>query len=132
VLAFAGLGVATYLSVTHATGQPIACSGVGDCGYVNSSAYAKVAGVPVAALGAAAYATLFVLAAGVLLMHWRSWLLAAWGIALASFAFSLYLTYVELFVLEAICVWCVASASIATALFLALTGVLFAEPSRDT
>jgi uncharacterized membrane protein len=61
VLAFAGLGVATYLSVTHATGQPIACSGVGDCGYVNSSEYAKVAGVPVAALGAAAYACVDVL-----------------------------------------------------------------------
>jgi uncharacterized membrane protein len=48
-------------------------------------------------------------------------LLGAWGVALASFAFSLYLTYIELWVLEAICVYCVASASVATALFAALS-----------
>jgi uncharacterized membrane protein len=131
VLALGGLGVAIYLSVTHATGQPVACTGIGDCNYVNGSEYSKVSGVPVATLGAGAYVTIFTFATGALLMRWRSWLLAAWSIAFASFAFSLYLTYIELFVLEAICVWCVASASIATALFLALTGVLCAEPPHD-
>jgi uncharacterized membrane protein len=84
-----------------------------------------VAGVPVAALGAAAY--LGMLGTVVASWWWRSvaWLAAAWGIVLASALFSLYLTYIELFVLEAICTWCVASALIVGALFVVLTAALW-------
>jgi uncharacterized membrane protein len=120
-LAMGGFGVAAYLAVTHLGDQPIACNGLGDCNYVNSSEYAKVAGVPVSLLGAGAYAVI----AALTLMAWRArsfeLLLAAWGMALASFAFSAYLTWIELRVLEAICIYCVASAVIITALFAALT-----------
>jgi uncharacterized membrane protein len=126
-LALAGVGVALYLSVVHYAHQPIACNGIGECEYVNSSEYAKVAGIPVAVLGALSYGLIAALA-----ILWRvrndaTLLLSAWGIALASFGFSLYLTYVELEVLEAICVYCVASASIVSALFLTLSALVWLQ-----
>jgi uncharacterized membrane protein len=126
-LAATGLAVASYLAMTHAAGEPIVCGGVGDCNYVNSSEYADVAGVPVSVLGAISYAVMLALVLGVLARGWQSWLLAAWGVATASFAFSAYLTYIELFVIDAICAWCVASAAIATALFVSLSVALWAK-----
>lgn len=57
-------------------------------------------------------------------------LLAAWGVALASFGFSMYLTYIELAVLDAICVYCVGSASIMTALFVVLSACVGTEWGR--
>jgi uncharacterized membrane protein len=126
-LAAAGLGVAGYLTVVHFAHQPIVCNGIGDCAYVNSSAYADLAGVPVAVLGAGGYGTMLVLACAYAVRRTFEVLLAAWSVAAASFAFSMYLTYIELEVLEAICVWCVASACIATALFAMLSLVVAAR-----
>jgi uncharacterized membrane protein len=127
LLALAGLGVATYLTTAHYAGQPIVCSGVGQCELVNSSKYAKLAGVPVALLGVVAYASML----GLIIVAWARGaqiaLLAAWGIALASCAFSAYLTYIELFVIDAICAWCVASAVIMTLLFGALSAVAWKD-----
>ncbi|HET6615732.1 MAG TPA: vitamin K epoxide reductase family protein [Dehalococcoidia bacterium] len=124
-LATAGLGIALYLTVVHYGDQPIACNGIGDCEYVNSSEYAKLLGIPVALIGAAAYATMLAGSIAAWLRRDALLLLAAWGVALASFAFSIYLTYIELEVLEAICVYCVASASVMTALFAALSAAVW-------
>lgn len=119
-ICLAGLGVATYLTTVHYAGQPIACGGVGDCEYVNSTKYSELFGVPVALLGALAYATMFVTIAAALVRKQEAPLTGAWGIAAASFAFSMYLTYIELRVIDAICVYCVVSASLMTALFVLL------------
>jgi uncharacterized membrane protein len=131
VMAFAlsvlGVGVATYLTVVHYAHQPIACNGIGDCEYVNSSEYAKVAGVPVALMGTASYATLAALIAIAWLRQDSMLLLVAWAVALASFAFSMYLTWIELEVLEAICVYCVVSAFTMTALFASLTAIVWTK-----
>lgn len=121
VLALVGLGVAGYLTVVHYTHQQIACNGIGDCEYVNNSNYAEVAGMPVALLGAAAYAVMCLLVVAYAISRVPGLLQVAWGVALASFAFSMYLTGIELWVLEAICVYCVASASVMTALFAMLS-----------
>lgn len=123
VLTLSGLGVASYLTFVHYAHQPIACNGIGDCEYVNSSEYAKVMGVPVALLGAVSYATIAMLVVVAYLRRDAVLLVAAWGVALASFAFSMYLTYIELRVLEAICVYCVVSASIITVLFADLSAL---------
>jgi uncharacterized membrane protein len=125
VLAALGAAIAAYLTVTHYGDQPIACNGLGDCEYVNSSEYAKLLGAPVALVGVGAYATMLLASVGALLRREPSLLLVAWGVALASFAFSMYLTYIELRVLEAICVYCVASASVATALFVVLSAAVW-------
>ena len=55
LLGLAGFGIGSYLTIAHWGHQPIACGGVGDCGYVNSSEYATVGGVPVSGLGALLY-----------------------------------------------------------------------------
>jgi uncharacterized membrane protein len=125
VLALAGLGIATYLTVVHFAHQPIACNGLGDCAYVNSSEYAKLAGVPVALIGAVAYASMLLLVVVAWLRRDGTALLLAWGIGLASLAFSAYLTYIELYVIDAICVYCVASALVMMALFAALSGAMW-------
>ncbi len=85
---------------------------------MQGSAYADVAGVPVALLGLGMYAGLAALYAMRRLGPWRSdpaaepRVLPTWcfALALSGVLFSVYLTYVELFVIDAICVWCVTSA----------------------
>jgi uncharacterized membrane protein len=127
LLALVGLLVATYLWLYKigAIGQ-LQC-GTGSCEYVQASRFAELLGVPVALYGVAGYGLL--LGVGLLGLQPRfaadrrvTALLAA--LATAGFAFTLYLTAIELFVLRAVCRWCVASAAIMTALWvLAVTGL---------
>lgn len=112
-LALLGLAISTYLVTTHYGKQPIACAGVGDCTAVNSSSYANVGGVPVSLLGIGLYAGLASLG-----YYWSlrprddGRVIAYWGLALSGAGYAVYLTYIEIAVLHAICVWCVASATI--------------------
>lgn len=124
-LTLAGAGIASYLTTVHYAGQPIVCSGIGDCELVNQSKYASLAGVPVALLGGLAYAAMLALIGGAWLRRSGTLLAAAWGVALAGSAFSMYLTYVELYVLDAICIYCVGSASIMTALLVLLSACVW-------
>jgi uncharacterized membrane protein len=112
VLAVAGLGVAGYLTYVHYAGLHPVCVASGGCETVQSSHYAKLAGVPVPLLGLIGYAAILLS----LLVRGESGRLATAGLALVGFGFSLYLTYLELFVIKAICQWCVASAVLLTAL----------------
>lgn len=121
VLAVVGIGIAAYLTVVHFADQPIVCSSIGDCEKVNSSRYAKLAGVPVAVLGLISYVTMLVFILGGLVRRDAMLVAGAWGVALASFGFSMYLTYIELNVLNAICVWCVSSATVLTTMLVALS-----------
>ena len=121
VLAVAGMGVAAYLTYTHWADKVVACGGLGRCEAVQQSEYSAIGGVPVALLGGLAAAALLAIALGrlaglALAVEWAS--LATLGLTTASVAFAAYLTYVELFVLEAICIYCVALASIFTASWL--------------
>ena len=125
LLAVVGIGIAAYLTTVHFADQPIVCSGIGDCEKVNSSRYAKLAGVPVAVLGLMSYVTMLVLALGALVRRDAMLAAVAWGIALAGFGFSMYLTYIEVEVLDAICIWCVASATVVTAMLVALSACVW-------
>jgi uncharacterized membrane protein len=121
VLAVAGMGVAAYLTYTHWADKVVACGSLGRCEAVQQSDYSTIAGVPVALLGGLAAATLLVIALSrlgglPLAVEWAS--LATLALTTASVAFAAYLTYVELFVLDAICVYCVALASIFAASWL--------------
>ncbi|HWO93803.1 MAG TPA: vitamin K epoxide reductase family protein, partial [Dehalococcoidia bacterium] len=107
-----------YLTQLHYEGSEALCRGVGSCAEVNDSEYATVGPLPVALLGFTAYATMLAIAVAA---HLRPagapvFALAAFGIALTGAGYSGYLTYVELFVIEAICPWCVVSAVVMTAL----------------
>lgn len=93
--------------------------GTGSCEYVQTSAYGRFLGFPVASYGVLGYGAIFAVALLGLQPRWLghpgpSRLVA--GFAGVGFLFTLYLTYVELFVLQAICRYCVASAVIITAI----------------
>jgi uncharacterized membrane protein len=107
-LAILGIGVAGYLTYVHYDGIEPVCGLGGDCEKVQTSEYAKLAGVPVALLGLVGY----VLMLGSLVVDGEQGRLAALVLALSGFGFSAYLTYRELFTIDAICPWCVASAVI--------------------
>jgi uncharacterized membrane protein len=106
-LAAIGAAIAGYLTWVHfAALQSFCVGGGGGCERVQSSRYAELAGVPVAVLGLAGYLAIVAsLAASD--ARGRS---ATVFLALVGAAFSIYLTYLELAVIGAICQWCVASA----------------------
>jgi uncharacterized membrane protein len=113
VLTLAGIGVAAYLTYIHYAGlQPFCAGGSHGCERVQSSSYASVGGLPVALLGLAGYVAIAV----ALVAPGERARLAATALAVSGFGFSAYLTYLELFVIDAICQWCVASAVILTLL----------------
>jgi uncharacterized membrane protein len=114
-LAVAGLGVcvAGYLTYVHYAGLEPFCAGGGHgCERVQSSSYAKLGGIPVAVLGLGGYLAI----AAALLAPGERARLAAAALAVVGAGFSGYLTYLELFVIDAICQWCVASAVLLTLL----------------
>jgi uncharacterized membrane protein len=125
VLAGLGLAIAAYLTYVHYRGLHPLCFAHGGCEQVQTSSYAKLAGVPVATIGLVGYAA--ILAA--LLARGEAALFAVVALTVGGWAFSAYLTYRELFTIHAICQWCVGSAVIMTALAtLAVVRFLRAEP----
>jgi uncharacterized membrane protein len=110
-----GIGVASYIAIVESSGGTPAClAGGGGCGTVAKSSYSHVAGVNIAVFGTVAYAGLFLTAFFVNDLARFS----GFAIALGGFGYSIYLTYLEIFRIEAICQWCVASAVLMTVLFL--------------
>jgi len=115
LIAFVGLGVASYLTYVHYSGITVLCTGSGNpCETVQTSVYSKLAGIPVALLGLIGYVSILI---SLLLPERESTRLATLGIAAVGFGFSAYLTGRELFSIHAICEWCVSSACLMTILF---------------
>jgi uncharacterized membrane protein len=111
LVAAAGLGVAGYLTFVHYQGSaPVCLAGGHGCERVQSSDYAELVGFPVAAWGLGFYAAVLASAS----LRGDAGRAGGFALGLVGFGFSLYLTYLELFVIEAICQWCVASAALAT------------------
>ena len=120
LLALVGLLVATYLWLYKIGVLGELQCGTGSCEAVQASRYAELFGIPVAFYGVAGYATLMALGLAGLQPRFagdrRAVVLLA-TLATVGFAFSLYLTAIELFVLHEICRWCVVSAVIMTAIW---------------
>ena len=116
-LAVVGIGIAGYLTYVHYADLKPLCLASGGCETVQSSQYAKLAGIPVAAIGLVGY--VLILASSWIRGELGKFLGA--GLGLVGFGFSAYLTYRELFTIDAICQWCVASAILMT--LLAILGV---------
>lgn len=113
-LATLGIAVAAYIAIAEADGGAPAClAGGGGCETVAASAHSELAGISVALLGVFGY----VLLLGAALLRGDAARMAGFGLALVGFGYSVYLTYLEFFVIDAICQWCVASAVLMTALF---------------
>ena len=115
LLALVGLADALYLTIEHVTGQSVRCTIISGCSAVLSSPYAVVAGIPLAALGAAAYFTVFSLAILTLFGYPRVALVLS-AIVITMFAISVWLMYLQAFVIREFCQYCLLSALITTAL----------------
>ena len=103
-LALLGLAISIYLTYVHYAGIEPVCSTISNCERVQTSEYADLAGIPVAVLGIAGYAAIL------LSLRMRADVTAL--LSYLAVAFSAYLTWAELFKIDAICQWCVASAII--------------------
>lgn len=117
LLALLGLGDAVYLTVQHFLGNSLRCTITSGCSEVLGSSYATVAGYPLAALGAVAYFTAFSLATLAAFGYARARGLLALLVA-SMFLVTLWLLYVQAYVLYAFCQYCLLSAAITTALAL--------------
>jgi uncharacterized membrane protein len=127
-LALAGLAVAVYLSYVETQMVAAVCGPVGDCNTVQSSVYSRLFGlIPIGVIGAAGYVA--ILTAWVVNKRSQGALATAAASAVFGFSFfgvlfSLYLTYLEPFVIRAVCIWCLTSAVIITLLMLLSLGPL--------
>lgn len=109
VLSLLGVAIAGYLTYIHYRGVDPVCT-FGGCERVQNSEYAQLAGVPVPVIGLVGYGGIL----GSLLVRGELARLATAAMSYIGFAFSMYLTYREIFTIRAICQWCVASAIVMT------------------
>jgi uncharacterized membrane protein len=113
LLAVVGICIALYLTLYKMGVIGVLSCSIGSCETVNTSEWSMLLGIPIAAWGLAAYVALLVLAiAGSGEAREESVMIARMLVALAAWSvlFSAWLTYLELFVIHAICIWCVTSA----------------------
>ena len=129
-LSLVGLAIALYLTYVETRAIPAICGPVGDCNTVQSSPYASLFGfLPVALAGVAGFLAILAL---LFYTRFNSGRLASlaplgiFGFAIFGSLFSAYLTYMELFVIEAVCSWCLSTAVIMTLLML-----INLEPARQ-
>ena len=109
--------------------------GSGSCEFVQTSRYGVLLGVPVAFYGVVGYALIFAVAIaglqpGQVERRWPILTLAA--LAAGGFLFTLYLTAIELFVLHAICRWCVGSAVVMTLIAAVAISAAVSSPETRT
>jgi len=116
ILAVLGLLVSIYLTFKTYDPSSVTCSIGGGCEVVLSSPYAKIFHIPVSVMGIAWYVVQLGLIYTIFIMKraaTNKWLLPIW--AVVGFGFSLYLLYLEAFVINAYCTWCLVSLAIVTA-----------------
>lgn len=133
LLASLGLAIGAYLSYVAFSHSELMCGPVGDCASVQASPYAKLFGLPMASWGIVYYLSIWLLWLGQRRAAWQRpaslLLLAA---SLFGAAFSIYLTSLELFVIHAVCVWCLGSALLTLLIMLLVSWRLTApRPALD-
>lgn len=116
-----GILVAGYLTYVELTDSEVLCKGVGGCDVVQNSRYAEIMGVPVALIGLLGYSAILSLllieeaASSSRLAEFSPILI--FGLSLIGILYSAYLTYIEFFVIRAVCPYCVASALLMAGIF---------------
>jgi len=131
VISLIGLGVSIYLAYVEINQVAAVCGPIGHCNLVQSSEYARLIGVPIAVWGILNYVTLVGLWT---VQKYSTGSLASLSIlglvvlTIWSTLFSIYLTVLEIFVIQAVCMWCVTSAIISTALMLLVLIPVTASP----
>ncbi len=116
-MAALGTAISTYLVWVHYSGSLALCIGVGGCEAVQTSRYSMIGPVPVAAIGLAGFLLLLGIALARVASPRPELDVALFAVSLAATLYVVYLTYIEIFVLGAICPWCVSVALCAIAIF---------------
>ena len=130
VVAAIGTLVSAYLTWVHYSGNLALCIGVGGCEAVQNSRFSVVGPVPIALIGLAGFIAMLAVALLRLRDDAPAWSdTALFGLSLAATLYVAYLTYIELFVLGAVCPWCVMVA-VCAAVVLALVSVDLFRPQR--
>ena len=117
-VSFVGFVDAAYLTVQHYFGTVVPCALTGGCETVLTSPYAVVGGIPVALTGALYYLALFFGAILYLSNNNRNTACLLSWLTFTGLGVSLYLVYLQVFVIEAICLYCMASAIFSASLFI--------------
>lgn len=133
LLGLIGLGIAGYLTYVHYNQDALVCT-TGGCETVQQSEFSAIFGIPIAILGVLMFATVTLLAVA----RWRGIgpipsdiaTMASWTMLLIGLLYYGYLTYIEIFELEAICQWCVGSSIVALLIFV-LESLLLVDEFRD-
>jgi uncharacterized membrane protein len=120
----AGVGIAGYLTWAHYSGATVACVRGGGCETVQHSSYAEIAGVPVALLGLVSYTAVALLVA----VDSENARLAAATLAFVGVLFSAYLLALQLFVIDAVCIWCLANDVVIAPALALVTGLRLRGP----
>jgi uncharacterized membrane protein len=129
-LVIVGLLVSIYMTVYKLTSNNSMCLGSGDCSTVNASRYSEVNGIPVAVIGVLGYLA-------ILATHFfenrnnflkQNGTLLIFGMALAGFIFTVWLIYVEVAILKALCPFCVTSQTAMTIIFILAVIRLIRQP----
>jgi uncharacterized membrane protein len=129
-LVIVGVLVSIYMTVYKLTGDDGMCLGSGDCSTVNASKYAEVNGIPVAVFGVAGYLAIL----GTHFFEKRNRFfeqngaLMIFGMALTGFLFTVWLIYVEIALLKALCPFCVTSQIAMTIIFIISVIRLIRQP----
>jgi uncharacterized membrane protein len=120
VLAFCGLSDSIYLTQSEVSNTPLICNveNLSGCNIVAASQYAHLFGIPLAEYGEIFYALLFVVAALEIVFLDQLLRRVLQGLSSVGLIVSLYLTFLEIYVIHALCVYCIASAVIALLIFI--------------
>lgn len=113
----AGFLDATFLTVEHYTGGTIPCSFLNGCDTVTRSTYSIFAGLPVALYGAGFYLLVIILAILYFQTKQIKFVKIIWSLSLLAFLASLYFVYLQVFIIKALCLYCLTSALTATLIF---------------
>ncbi len=117
-ISFIGLTDALYLSVERLKGQAVICNIIQGCNKVTSSTYSTLLHVPVAYLGVIYYFFIFLLALWFLATDNHTSLTLAAGMTVVGLLASAWFVYLQIFVIKAICLYCILSATTSTLLFI--------------
>ncbi|MCX6787340.1 MAG: vitamin K epoxide reductase family protein [Candidatus Kaiserbacteria bacterium] len=129
IFAFCGLADSIYLAQNEIGNTPLICTvdNLSDCNIVAASQYSRLFGIPLAEFGIAFFSIVFILAALELVLFNKLLRRLLQGVSLIGIIASLYFTFVEIFVIHALCIYCLVSAFITFLIFLFAS---FIEPVR--
>ena len=120
ILAFLGIADSAYLAQSEIGNTPLICNveNLSSCNIVAASQYSRISGIPIAEFGVAFFGLIFILAALEIVLFNRLLRRILQVVSLIGIIASIYFSFLEIFVIHAFCIYCIASALIALLIFI--------------